>query len=1211
MVRVFTFSLMLTFAHSGDLLASPKDWTGATDVQRFAVFESGEGEQGRPARARQLKRLQDGVKDGLAGFKSYARVAFRTEPGRLVAEQQELTYKADAAPLASGWRRQGELITWQGNASRAESLLVPLQLPGNRPLRLTGYDALWVDYQLSPGLNSCQPGVKLQVQSRPDGRASSLPFSERWSTGQVGAPKLLQTINANDEAWQKKEYSYLLGKALHFKPDSRWRYAQDERNVAVQRRMHVGVDAGGFLEIAIAPGWTVERVNLRVRLQDDYGPGQLVEFGGLPAPSILPDGRPGVRLYLREALQRSFPEAFATSRRALDARPMYLQEMVVFLPGDARQLAAAKPLRSVTLWGTDPADQSTINAETLSFEHQVLNHYSQRMVVDLRNATENGDETLEQATLLLTPGVDSDACAIRINGVRLVSGYGGIVPVYGREVEDWSRRWGGPFKQMLPRRGEVEQPGIIGYLPLESLTDSRPRREAAIGYVFEGATAPKETSAASPPYRIRTKSGHYVDSPRGLTNSTGVTLLAPGGMRAATDRPGVWLLDGDSPRLELKWPLNADIGPNTWFFMGAGENADQLGFVELILLTADGQRLRRKVAPNQPVHLVGKPTRLIGLELEIAPQVFPYRLGLRELALFEPSVIDYAKALRLPLPTRLDSTPQPVPAEGAASFVKTEPGRVVGLVGISGEVRFSTHLAFPLHSVRGLAMKFAFPPAFEEADGRCPLLLRFNWEKGAFQRQFCPNTRAGSVFVPLAAWIGTEAAVGDLGRLQSIDWTVSLPGMHARGDAESFSLEFSIDGWANLSAIDHLQRTPLFKVGKATVFAINDTGDHALGGETTSGVWLPLVADTLALIANSKGDVISGENALFKLDKIVVEPVHTMDRRHWERLVNLPLTAASSPWPQRLLWFSVLVLAWATARKGWWSPRGAWIQAKRFGCWSYVMMAQVGRHVGRWLWRMLPCANLGVAILALGPLLFWAGRNAGAYEGWMAMGLAILLVWGAYRHRWGGLQLADAAARLTFVNLERLLLVIALGNVVWSLGHFGLSRQALWGALPLLGAGYVLLPKIVHIGGRLETRFPGVAHGVGWSGAALILYGLGLTRAVGGENYFFTLGGMLVVLAMRAVFLSLKPWLSRRVPTVASYIFGGAGSLYFSSALVALIGTALWLSLKIEPVAEQLAVITYYCLVFGTAKEIVALRRAKHGPAAEKSQMQVEAETRA
>lgn len=50
------------------------------------------------------------------------------------------------------------------------------------------------------------------------------------------------------------------------------------------------------------------------------------------------------------------------------------------------------------------------------------------------------------------------------------------------------------------------------------------------------------------------------------------------------------------------------------------------------------------------------------------------------------------------------------------------------------------------------------------------------------------------------------------------------------------------------------------------------------------------------------------------------------------------------------------------------------------------------------------------------------------------------------------------------------------------------------------------------------------------------------------------------------------------------------GDFVVSGALAMLVATAAVLSVKLEPIAEQLAIVVYYCLVIGTVKEIRALR---------------------
>ena len=258
-------------------------------------------------------------------------------------------------------------------------------------------------------------------------------------------------------------------------------------------------------------------------------------------------------------------------------------------------------------------------------------------------------------------------------------------------------------------------------------------------------------------------------------------------------------------------------------------------------------------------------------------------------------------------------------------------------------------------------------------------------------------------------------------------------------------------------------------------------------------------------------------------------------------------------------------------------------------------MLQGLRHLGIWVWRMLPWINVGIGFLAL-PLLWLASRFAGEYAGLMLGSLAMLLVFGANRH-WRtrpALRAGDLLQSSRLGHIDRVMWSLALANVAWALGYSGLDRQLLWGVLPLLGVGYLALPNIFYSAQAWGSRFPGLWRWLSWLVLTVALYGLGLMlSAEKGENYFFTCGDIAAMLALRGAFLVLEPWLRRVAPVTAAHIFGGAGSLYFSVALVGLLGTALLLSVKLDPFAERLAVIVYFCLVVGTVKEILALRRTQ------------------
>ena len=83
---------------------------------------------------------------------------------------------------------------------------------------------------------------------------------------------------------------------------------------------------------------------------------------------------------------------------------------------------------------------------------------------------------------------------------------------------------------------------------------------------------------------------------------------------------------------------------------------------------------------------------------------------------------------------------------------------------------------------------------------------------------------------------------------------------------------------------------------------------------------------------------------------------------------------------------------------------------------------------------------------------------------------------------------------------------------------------------------------------------------------------------------------MALLFALRAWLLVIEPRFRGLFPAAAERVYAGAGSLYFSGALVMLVATATVLIVKLQPIAEQLAIVAYYCLVVGTVQAAWALR---------------------
>lgn len=1192
---IWLWVLLVLCGLSGFSWADPlvNDW----GKQEFILFDVAKNQTpdsakqfGQLVLREKLALMQSADAGGLEKFSAKAQLAWVTQQQSVVANARDFIWPTDFSQVARGWAGQGSQYVWHRQSS---GLPTPLSLGltaanAKQPFQFDDYDELWIDYTPTPGVKQCVMNLEFKGLLQPYGKKIP-PKTFLWNAGQGYAElKVLGMLDASHAAYKAKDYFYLLGRVLGLAPDEDWRFAQDQKNTVVQRRMHLKLDNVHNLEIAFATGTGVKGVNLLVSRKDGHGGGELLEFAGLSPFATLPDGRPGVQLDLRNALAQRFPREWEENSKEAGTNSFYLQEVFLFFPGDAQTVGASKPVRSLTVLGLENGAQESL---TLTSSVVGINASRQRLAVDIRKVSTMGDVDLTQANLILYPPEDAASCTVRINDIRAVSIYNEQVPTFAENLKGWVRSRGGPFVQMLPEEGQVEQPGILNFLPLSTFYLVENAKLKTQKYLLSGSQEIAleikriEANASIPDFRVLTEAGKDVALENRRMNISSGATLAFQGLEPTASRDGDSLvLEGDSDSLEITWPVATRLFENTWFYFGVTEGAEQMAYMSLTAEFADGHQILRRVEPNKPFRIDSGDAVLTKLRLSLALKAKPFRIKLRELAIFSPKIATYGEARMLPLPFAMNVKPKPTLIEGTPKLKESGPGYAIGLLG-NEPVRFVTLLDKQLAWVQGFNLGFRFPLGLAE-EGKCPLKMQLNWTSGQTLRQFCPTNMEGSIFLPLANLLGAESQGRNLGALKSIEWMVAASGSRVGGVQEAFSLNFSVEGWAMVSAMDQVLLSPLIQAGKEDLYADMPKLENTLLDSYSKRFWLPLGTAALDNIAARKGEFLPAKHPLFTLNKIIAESKQPIDLARWVTSLDPPPLSASPRWPKLLLWVSVIALVWAAWKKEWWSMGGLSRIFLGIGKVLFGLARITIQWLMRLLWRLLPWLNLMVGVLALGPGLWLAGRLGVSIQGGMVLSGLILMLWGVYSHWRGG---------TSHIWHEKgwIALTLSAGCAVWSLGNFGLHYDAAWGFLPLMGTVYALLPLLYQ---RLPLWWRDKRHPIllaAWTALTLVLYGIGLTLKVGsGENYFFTFGGMAVVMVMRELFLVVEPHFRRVFPNIANHVYGGAGSLYVSGALVLLVGTATMLSLKLELIAEQLAVVVYYCLVVGTVLKIVALRRA-------------------
>lgn len=1053
---------------------------------------------------------------------------------------------------------------------------------------LLGYDQLWVDYDTDLTQRQCVPTATLRASGvdRLEKNKPALTLDLR--TAQAGMRS--QQVNLSGGRILPRNNLYLIRRQTGVGSDPDWRVVQDQQNLVYMRLLRLDLRNVEMLELEMSPN--VQHINFRLS-QDSRGrPTDVLTWDDLPKEIRDTGHSKVVRLYMGEVLQQRFAETLQNDK------PLSLVEVIAFVAADKMMAhvdeSLTAPVTAARVFRREKKGATHAKTVFLPSETERTGPGNWRWKVNLAplQALDLREARLIDGQFSIVPTFAEQTCTANIRQVSLVGLFKKRQPTVFAEINRTTRQWGGPFGIAAEGDDKLEWPHVLAQLPFREIRGQQ-----------------KE--------KVKLYSGQ-----EHLWPDLGFSL------KSAGDQPGIATLDSRglsvtaADLLEARWRVAAKLPEHTYLLLELGSNDGLLPPGSLALDFTDGSD-NIAYFPGQTTDLgkyAGRQLRQVTFRLPLDP--VDKSIVLREAVLFSVTALAPHQALQTAepgwhwLPTATLAMAQPETQMSSGDIIQTHP----------------LHEQASNFAALRLRYDISQPPR-----DACWLGVTLHGMRQSAHRRLCLHGYQGEQVIPYLD-ITSHGFNADE-TLRAVEWTVY---QHALTPGGSARLEIEHAVLNRPSLADRLRSNVQASVSGRTLpppslpegfwhdlshgrawLNFDDiawaSGDFAprlhapaLSLQVTEWRVRYRDGDAQRILDELRNDTSSGGTDS-KLEKLLVAALITL-----------------------LMW--LIVLRW---RAGTIQRAGSSLSASLGALWrrSITSSAVLGAGLAEFVHDQRRLLN----IVMLG-LVWWLTLRHYLQRPYLTtldmallgLGLATLLgLWHEWRWRIGERRfllgttlnrwlvgsryrpprllwlVAIIVLTAIFINIIgssvklgylHSLLEITQELSVADLAYFiagalvqlGISvatvlRDVLWWPL-VLALLYGFLPWLAAWGSWL---FSPAGHALLWTLIALFLYAIGTTQlGRPGENYYYTFGGIAVLLAWRGWLVDLRPRIERRWPK-AGVIYDSAGGLYFSGALIGLVLTALLLIPRWGLLAEQTAVVVYYFLVVGLIVEVLDQRRRK------------------
>lgn len=1040
--------------------------------------------------------------------------------------------------------------------------------------------------------------------------------------------KIVDTLDASSMSWVKKDYLYTAQRILGLPYDSFWHYNQSAVDTFVRRRFNLDLGSIEYVDLIFQSGMGIDpktmksgnnlfACNFRVGFGSITIPKEIWECYHLPKRSIEIDGRKGLRVKLGDRVRQSQAEGKAN---------VVLEEVIFHLPRqDANQVVQHAPVEKIVLqewdrfqkeqWSKTEKEErvkkevkewienvriknalrdaqiksdisewikSVRTKSAIPFETQDLSYGQKRLILNLRGLADQigKNATINNMSLFVQPNDSGKRSGIHLRRAGMVKLMDNDRPLFLSVGEALNRRWGGPFFPHVDKDEKIEWVNVDSYLPFENRG-----WEKTNGLISVGGGEIKG------------------ENPFSAWSSTG------GGLE----------IEGQGKWLEVDWPVHVRTGAEERFYLGIPEGVESVVSMRMEPRHG-GQALPAvKAFPNLPVKI--NTSEIYGIKIRLELDGKPFRIVLKEMALFQPVVLTPAEALDTPQLVWEETPLVPMDIRSPAGVgVQVVNGRLTGTV--SDSISWTTKVERKVRWIGGISIQNegAWPRL-------CGLQLTLNFSTQRVERKICPHVSDGHAYIP-AGDLFRE--VDSEERLQSITWKL-LSGDRLEDGRTSPSIDMLIvlDGVDLRSIREDLIKYPLIAGNEQKLFPtslVDIPAEDFLAKNhwTNLGVLFTGEAPESQSFNFQKHPYLHIKRVVFEKLEVsvnapssevkhrplpVIQPSRSFNVPRWGKflLFALAVAALRREWKKDRL---SSVVRWFLSADRWLRQNGNVLavaagqnvltvfnktrtvvgKTQRFVLMLYRLVLSQAMMVNRFVVIIVSC-------LALLTMRSFDDLSVREPVLWILSLFLFCVLW--HELRWRMYQNAAPSTRVGvfFFGRKRevpwALRGVVVATVFWAIWrslHGGNAGQIVSEMrFPLELLIYLYLPWMEWLvsglwkllGGLLNPccRFwvwVAVRNHRIWFVVALGFYAIGVFANLSrSENYFFTFGAMIAIVAWRSLMLFARSTLEKRWP----FVYAENESFYVAGLVLALVGVSLAFLVNLEQAAEQFATIGLYMLV--------------------------------